>query len=133
MNQPIMLGQLFISFCRSLSRKLLLINFHAERAKFCCGTKFIFIRNKISHITNKELTAVFQSITNVVFFRDEVQTERKNPQYISAPSKFYVAPVNSGKRTLSTLFFLMERNSSFSRGDILNVLSNFLDEFSEYF
>jgi len=58
--------------------------------------------------------------------------QRKNPQKKEEAGKFYAAPVNSGKITLNTLSTRMERNSSLSRGDILNVLSNFLDEVPEY-
>jgi len=58
--------------------------------------------------------------------------QRKNPINKDADGKWYASPVNSGKVTLNTLSARMERNSSLSRGDILNVLSNFLDELPEY-
>ncbi len=59
-------------------------------------------------------------------------TKRKNPQNKEAEPKYYAAPVNSGRVTINTLSARMERNSSLSRGDILNVISNFLDELPEY-
>ncbi len=58
-------------------------------------------------------------------------TKRKDPQNKKAEPK-YSAPVNSGRVTINTLSARMERNSSLSRGDILNVISNFLEELPEY-
>ncbi|MCC8145485.1 MAG: HU family DNA-binding protein, partial [Bacteroidales bacterium] len=49
-----------------------------------------------------------------------------------AAPKFYATPVNSGKVTLDDLSNRIARSSSLTRGDILNVLSNFLDEMPEY-
>ena len=57
---------------------------------------------------------------------------RKNPQNKDATPKFYAAPVNSGKVTLDNLAARIERTSSLSRGDVLNVLSCLLDEIPEY-
>lgn len=51
---------------------------------------------------------------------------------MKADGKFYASPVNSGKVTLKELAARIERNSSLSKGDILNVISNLLDELPEY-
>lgn len=58
--------------------------------------------------------------------------KRKNPINKEADGKYYASPVNSGKITLNELSSRIERNSSLSKGDILNVMSNFLDEVPEY-
>lgn len=58
--------------------------------------------------------------------------QRKNPQRPDEDGKFYAAPVSSGKTTINELSSRIERNSSLSKGDILNVISNFLDELPDY-
>lgn len=58
--------------------------------------------------------------------------KRKNPINKEADGKYYASPVNSGKVTLNELSARIERNSSLSKGDILNVICNFLDEVPEY-
>jgi predicted histone-like DNA-binding protein len=60
------------------------------------------------------------------------KVKRKNPRDMKADGKYYASPVNSGKITLNELSARIERNSSLSKGDILNVISNFLDEVPEY-
>lgn len=60
------------------------------------------------------------------------KTPKKNPQDREAPPKFYATPVNSGKVTLDDFANRIARSSSLTRGDIINVLSNFLDEMPEY-
>lgn len=57
---------------------------------------------------------------------------RKNPRDEDAPIKFYAAPVSSGRVSLMELADRIARSSSLTRGDIENVLSNFLDELPEY-
>ncbi|MDR2920970.1 MAG: HU family DNA-binding protein [Tannerella sp.] len=57
---------------------------------------------------------------------------KMNPQDRQVPPKFYASPVNSGKITLDDLANRISRSSSLTRGDILNVLSSFLDELPEY-
>ncbi|MDR2919977.1 MAG: HU family DNA-binding protein [Tannerella sp.] len=58
--------------------------------------------------------------------------QKLNPQDLTALAKYYASPVNSGKVTLDDLANRIARSSSLTRGDILNVLSNFLDELPEY-
>jgi predicted histone-like DNA-binding protein len=58
--------------------------------------------------------------------------QRRNPQKPDEEGKYYAAPASSGKITINELSSRIERNSSLSQGDILNVLSNFLDELPEY-
>ena len=58
--------------------------------------------------------------------------QRKNPINKEANGKWYAAPVNSGKTSLDKLSARIGRNSSLSKGDVLNVLSNFLDELPDY-
>ena len=46
--------------------------------------------------------------------------------------KFYANPVNMGKKTIRDIAREIAGRSSLTRGDIENVLSNFLDELPEY-
>ena len=57
---------------------------------------------------------------------------KKNPMNRDLPPKYYAVPVSSGNVTLDTLASRIERLSSLSKGDILNVLSGFLEEMPEY-
>jgi predicted histone-like DNA-binding protein len=54
--------------------------------------------------------------------------ERINPGDRNAPKKQYASPVNTGKLTIKDLAKEIAGRSSLTRGDIENVLSNFLDE-----
>ena len=54
--------------------------------------------------------------------------ERRKPGTKTGPGKFYASPVNVGKKTLRDIAHDIAGRSSLTRGDILNVLSNFLDE-----
>jgi predicted histone-like DNA-binding protein len=51
-----------------------------------------------------------------------------NPSQPSAPKKYYANPVNSGKVTIKDFAKEISGRSSLTRGDIENVLTNFLDE-----
>jgi predicted histone-like DNA-binding protein len=54
--------------------------------------------------------------------------ERGRPGNPAAPGKQYASPVNAGKMTIKDLAKEIAGRSSLTRGDIENVLSNFLDE-----
>jgi predicted histone-like DNA-binding protein len=54
--------------------------------------------------------------------------ERKNPQTPQAQGKFYANAVNAGKFTLKDFAKEIAGRSSLTRGDIENVLSNFMEE-----
>ncbi|MDR2148558.1 MAG: HU family DNA-binding protein [Tannerella sp.] len=54
--------------------------------------------------------------------------ERNNPQQPTAPKKQYASPVNAGKFTIKDFAKEIAGRSSLSRGDIENVLSNFVEE-----
>jgi predicted histone-like DNA-binding protein len=54
--------------------------------------------------------------------------ERKNPQTPQVQGKFYANAVNAGKLTVKDFAKEIAGRSSLTRGDIENVLNNFLDE-----
>ncbi|MDR2969209.1 MAG: HU family DNA-binding protein [Tannerellaceae bacterium] len=54
--------------------------------------------------------------------------ERINPGDKNAPKKQYASPVNAGKLTIKDLSAEIAGRSSLTRGDIENVLSNFLEQ-----
>ncbi|KAA6301371.1 MAG: hypothetical protein EZS26_002460 [Candidatus Ordinivivax streblomastigis] len=53
---------------------------------------------------------------------------RKNPQTPQAQGKYYANAVNAGKFTVKDFANEIAGRSSLTRGDIENVLNNFLDE-----
>ena len=57
--------------------------------------------------------------------------QRKNPQKKSEV-KFYASPVNLGRKTLKDIAKDIAGRSSLTRGDIENVLSNFIDRLPSY-
>ena len=57
--------------------------------------------------------------------------QRKNPQKKSEV-KYYASPVNAGKKTLRDIAHDIAGRSSLTRGDIENVLSNFIDCLPHY-
>ena len=57
--------------------------------------------------------------------------QRKNPQKKSEV-KYYASPVNAGKKTLRDIARDIAGRSSLTRGDIENVLSNFIDCLPHY-
>ena len=57
--------------------------------------------------------------------------QRKNPQKKSEV-KYYASPVNAGKKTLRDIARDIAGRSSLTRGDIENVLSNFMDCLPHY-
>ena len=57
--------------------------------------------------------------------------QRKNPQKKSEV-KFYASPVNLGRKTLKDIAKDIAGRSSLTRGDIENVLSNFIDCLPSY-
>ena len=57
--------------------------------------------------------------------------QRKNPQKKSEV-KYYASPVNAGKKTLRDIAHDIAGRSSRTRGDIENVLSNFIDCLPHY-
>ncbi|MDR1983895.1 MAG: HU family DNA-binding protein [Prevotellaceae bacterium] len=54
--------------------------------------------------------------------------EKGNPGNPEAPKKKYANPVNAGKFTLKDFAKEIAGRSSLTRGDIENVLNNFIDE-----
>ena len=54
--------------------------------------------------------------------------EKTNPRDPKAERKQYASPVNAGNLTLKDLAKSIAANSSLSRGDIENVLTNFVEE-----
>jgi predicted histone-like DNA-binding protein len=54
--------------------------------------------------------------------------EKKNPQNRQIPGKYYASAVNVGKLTVKNLSKEISGRSSLTKGDIENVLDNFLDE-----
>ena len=57
--------------------------------------------------------------------------QRKNPQKKSEV-KYYASPVNAGKKTLRDIARDIAGRSSLTRGDIENVLANFIDCLPHY-
>ena len=57
--------------------------------------------------------------------------QRKNPQKKSEV-KFYASPVNAGKKTLRDIAKDIAGRSSLTRGDIENVLTNFMECLPSY-
>ena len=57
--------------------------------------------------------------------------QRKNPQKKSEV-KFYASPVNAGKKTLRDIARDIAGRSSLTRGDIENVLTNFMECLPSY-
>jgi predicted histone-like DNA-binding protein len=54
--------------------------------------------------------------------------EKGNPQQPAVPKKWYPSAVNAGKFTIKDFAKEIAGRSSLTRGDIENVLSNFLEE-----
>jgi predicted histone-like DNA-binding protein len=54
--------------------------------------------------------------------------ERKNPQNPQAQGKYYASAINAGTFTIRDFAKEIAGRSSLTRGDIENVLNNFLDE-----
>jgi predicted histone-like DNA-binding protein len=54
--------------------------------------------------------------------------ERANPNQPSAPKRYYPSAVNAGKFTIKDFAKEIAGRSSLTRGDIENVLSNFMEE-----
>ena len=57
---------------------------------------------------------------------------KKKPGDKNAPGKFYANPVNAGRKTLKDIARDIAGRSSLTRGDIENVLSNFIDCLPSY-
>ena len=58
--------------------------------------------------------------------------ERRKPGTKTGPGKFYASPVNVGKKNLRDIARDIAGRSSLTRGDIENVLSNFMDCLPHY-
>ena len=58
--------------------------------------------------------------------------ERRKPGTKTGPGKFYASPVNVEKKTLRDVAHDIAGRSSLTRGDIENVLSNFMDCLPHY-
>jgi predicted histone-like DNA-binding protein len=58
--------------------------------------------------------------------------ERKNPSDLSKPAKWYANAVNLGTKDLKVISKDIAGRSSLTRGDIENVLSNFVDQLPAY-
>jgi hypothetical protein len=54
--------------------------------------------------------------------------EKRNPQNPTTPGKYYANSVNAGKFTIKDFAKEIAGRSSLTRGDIKNVLENFLNE-----
>jgi predicted histone-like DNA-binding protein len=54
--------------------------------------------------------------------------QKPNPVNPAAPRKWYASPVNAGKLTIKDFAAEIAGRSSLTRGDIENVLTNFLEE-----
>ena len=58
--------------------------------------------------------------------------ERRKPGTKTRPGKFYASPVNVGKKSLRDIAHDIAGRSSLTRGDIENVLANFMDCLPHY-
>jgi len=58
--------------------------------------------------------------------------ERRKPGTKTGPGKFYASPVNVGRKTLDDIARDISGRSSLTRGDISNVLYNFIDCLPHY-
>ena len=58
--------------------------------------------------------------------------EKRKPGTKTGPGKFYANPVNLGRKTLHDIARDIAGRSSLTRGDIENVLSNFVDCLPSY-
>ena len=58
--------------------------------------------------------------------------ERRKPGTKTGPGKFYASPVNVGKKNLRDIAHDIAGRSSLTRGDIENVLANFMDCLPHY-
>ena len=58
--------------------------------------------------------------------------EKRKPGMKTGPGKFYANPVNLGRKTLHDIAQDISGRSSLTRGDIENVLSNFIDCLPRY-
>jgi predicted histone-like DNA-binding protein len=54
--------------------------------------------------------------------------EKRNPMKLGEPKKWYATGINTGKITIRDFSKEVAGRSSLTRGDIENVLANFLDE-----
>ena len=68
---------------------------------------------------------------NAKLYENDSCGKRKNPQD-KTKSKFYVNAVNAGRKTLRDVARDIAGRSSLMRGDIENVLSNFVDHLPAY-
>ena len=76
---------------------------------------------QVSKITNKILNTMKIKLI-----------ERRKPDTKTGPGKFYASPVNVGKKNLRDIAQDIAGRSSLTRGDIENVLSNFMDCLPHY-
>ncbi len=58
--------------------------------------------------------------------------QRKNPQKPAEPGKWYPQAINAGKVTVRQIVGDISGRSSLTRGDVSNVLENFLDRLPAY-
>ena len=58
--------------------------------------------------------------------------EKGNPRNPDKDKKQYASPINAGQLTVKALAKDISGRSSLTRGDVENVLSNFLDELPNY-
>jgi predicted histone-like DNA-binding protein len=86
------------------------------RNKILCGGKIIDVRRE------KKLTNKFKCKMKYKVIK------KANPLKPGEPKKLYASPVNAGKFTIKDFAKEISGRSSLTRGDIENVLSNFLDE-----
>ena len=72
-------------------------------------------------------------ITNKILNTMKIKLiERRKPGTKTGPGKFYASPVNVGKKTLRDIAHDIAGRSSLTRGDIENVLANFMDCLPHY-
>ncbi len=58
--------------------------------------------------------------------------QRGNPQQPTAPKKWYANPVNQGTISNHQISKEISGRSSLTRGDVINVLDNLIDELPKY-
>ena len=96
--------------------------------KFIYGRKFSRIRMYVKTVkTNPNINP----IKNVKIMKYKL-VQRKNPQKPAEPGKWYPQAVNAGKVTVKQIVTDIAGRSSLTRGDINNVLDNFLDRLPAY-
>jgi predicted histone-like DNA-binding protein len=102
-------------------------NFHQDAA---------FAPSRRSRRTIKKEIYILNNKNNHSFKTEYIMkykiVERSNPRKLDEKKKQYANPVNAGSLSLKEMAKDIAGRSSLTRGDIENVLSNFLDELPTY-